>query len=256
MTTTSDPLDSGRMSLVEHLTELRNRIIKAVLAVAVGAVVCWIVYNPILDFLLEPYCDINPGSCDLIVTDPLESFSVRMTVAGYGGIALAMPVLLWQVWRFIAPGLYPHERKYASLFTALGVILFALGAGLAYYSLPRALDFLVEVGGGNLVTLYRADRYLSFVVKMMLAFGVGFEFPLVLVFLQMMGLVHYSSLGRQRRYALVGIVVLVAVLTPSGDPFTLLLLSVPMYLFYEASIAYGWIRERRRRRRERAEAGA
>lgn len=238
------------MSLVEHLTELRTRIIRSVLAVAVGAVVCWIFYEPILNWLLRPYCDTNPDSCTLIVTDPLESFSVRMTVAAYGGIALAMPVLLYQTWRFITPALYPHERKHASLFVGLGVVLFVLGAGLAYYSLPRALDFLIQIGGPDLVTLYRADRYLSFVVKMMLAFGVGFEFPLLLAFLQILGLVHYSTLARQRRYAIVGIVVLVAILTPSGDPFTLLLLSIPMYLFYEASIVFGWLRERRGRRRE------
>lgn len=255
MTVSADSLDSGRMSLVEHLTELRSRLIRSVLAVAVGAVVCWILYEPIIDLLRQPYCDIHPD-CPLVVFDPLESFSLRMTVAVYGGVALAMPVLLWQLWRFIAPGLYPHERKYASLFTFLGVVLFATGVALAYYSLPRALEFLIQIGGEELTTFYGAERYLRFVIKMMLAFGVGFEFPLILVFMQMMGLVHYSTLARQRRYALVGIVILVAVLTPSGDPFTLMLLSVPMYFFYEAAILYGWLRARRHRRREQAEADA
>jgi len=181
-----------------------------------------------------------------LVTDPLEPFSVRMMVAGYGGVAFAMPVLLWQVWRFVAPGLFKRERRWAVPFVASGVVLFAAGCWLAYWSIPRALDFLTGIGGPDLVSMFSPVRYLSFVVKMMLAFGIGFEFPLILIFLQLVGVITPVSLRRVRRYAVVGIVALVAVLTPSGDPFTLLVLSVPMLLFYEFAILFGVLRNRRR----------
>ncbi|MDE0117760.1 MAG: twin-arginine translocase subunit TatC [bacterium] len=250
------------MPLMAHLAELRVRLIKCVLAVAAGAVVCWVFYPQILDWLVAPYCDVVPdeavseeaarqnlfGGCELLVLDPLEPFSVRLTVAGYGGLTLAIPVVLWQVWRFVQPGLYPRERRHAAAFTVAGALLFALGAGLAYWSIPRALNFLASIGGEDLVTGFSPAKYLSFVVKMMAAFGIGFEFPILLVFLQLAGIVHYRQLIRGRRFAIVGIVALVAVITPSGDPFTLMVLSVPMYLFYEAAIAIGWIRARQQRR--------
>ena len=247
MTSTADPLDQSRMTLIEHLTELRTRLIRSVIAIAVGAVVCWFLYDTILEWLVDPYCDVQAQNCGLNVFEPLEGFSIRMSVAAYGGIGLAVPVWLWQAWKFISPGLYPHERRHGVTFVLLGVILFALGAGLAYWSLPRALDFLIEIGGEDLTTTFRAQAYVMFTVKMMLAFGLGFQFPLLLVFLQIIGIVHWKSLTNYRRMAIVGIVILVAVITPSGDPFTLMVLSVPMYLFYEAAIVFGWLRDRRAR---------
>ena len=245
--------DEGRMSLVEHLTELRTRIIRSVIAIAVGAVIGWFLYTPILDFILEPYCDTLGQACadgeaTLRIDEPLEGLSTRMMVAGYIGIMLAVPVWLWQAWRFIAPGLYPHERRHGVTFVGLGVALFAAGASLAYWTLPRALEFLTEIGGEDLVTEFRARAYIEFIIKMMLAFGLGFEFPLVLVFLQILGIVNHRSLAKQRRLAIVGIVILVAVITPSGDPISLLALAGPMYLFYEGAIIFGKLRDRRRRK--------
>ena len=258
------------MTLMEHLTELRGRLIKSMLALAVGAVICWIFYDQIFDFLLQPYCDTLPteaelatgdqssiqsqDQCLLFAREPLEGFSVRLTVAGYGGIALAIPVLLWQAWQFISPGLYPHEKRYAVPFVVSGVSLFVAGTGLAYWSIPRALEFLTNIGGESLEPLFAPAPYLSFVTKMMLAFGLGFQFPILLIFLQIAGLLDNQTLRKNRHYALVGIVVLVAIITPSGDPITLIVLSVPMYLFYETAILYGRLRERRRRRREAADA--
>lgn len=243
--------NQGNMSLVEHLSELRRRIIISVVSVAVGAVVAWFLYPNILDFLLEPHCDINGDNnglfqeCSLLVRSPLEGFSVRLSVVTYAGIGAAMPVILWQVWKFIAPGLYPHEKRYGMAFVVLSFILFAFGAALAYWSLPRALEFLVDVGGPSFENVYSPREYIGFVVKMMLGFGIGFEFPIVLIFLQLVGVVNNRVLRAGRRFALVGIVALVAVLTPSGDPYTLMVLSVPMYLFYEIAILFGWWRARR-----------
>ena len=137
------------MSMLEHLYELRDRIIKSAIAIAVGAVVAWFLYPQIFEILLDPYCDLQGSSVDdclLLQTEPLEGFSVRLKIAGYGGIALAMPVLLWQVWRFVTPGLYSHEKKWAYPFVFAGMALFLLGAGLAFYSLTPALEFLISVG--------------------------------------------------------------------------------------------------------------
>jgi sec-independent protein translocase protein TatC len=170
-----------------------------------------------------------------------------MKLAGYGGIAIAMPVILWQIWRFVTPGLYAHEKKYAIPFMASALTLFVLGAGLAYYTLPQALDFLISIGGSdNFVTAFQPAKYFSLITYMMLAFGIGFEFPILLVFLQMVGVLNVGMLKSGRRYAIVGICVLVAVITPSGDPISMLMLSVPMVLFYEISIIAGRIIERRR----------
>ena len=257
----------SHMTLMEHLTELRSRLIKSVASIAVGAVACWIAYPFILDFLLEPYCRTFPiedridsrlfgpdGGCNLYVTSPLEPFSVRLTIAGYGGLALAMPVVLWQAWRFIAPGLYRHEKRYAVPFVSVAALLFFMGAGLAYWSLPRALDFLVSIGGPDLVSLFSPKEYLGFVIKMMVAFGFAFQFPIVLIGLQAAGIVENRTLRKIRSYAIVGIVVLVAVITPSGDPFTLMALSIPMYAFYEIAILWGVLARRRQRKSEAAES--
>ncbi len=246
-------LDDGRMTLIEHLTELRTRIIRSVLAIGVCAVVGWFLYKPALRAIVEPYCEALGDKCPadgavLVLYEPLEGLSLRMMVAGYIGVALAVPIWLWQAWRFISPGLYPHERRHGLSFVVIGVALFVMGAGLAYWTLPRALQFLIDIGGEDLVTQYRGRAYVEFIIKMMMAFGLGFEFPLVLVFLQILGVLDYSTLARFRRYAIVGIVILVAVITPSGDPISLLALAGPMYLFYELSIVFGRLRARKRRR--------
>lgn len=258
----SAELEHGRMTLIEHLTELRQRLVRSLMAVGAGATLCWIFYDRIFNFLLKPYCRALPevadgeantlltrANCGLLVTNPLEGFGLRTTIALYGGIALAMPVILWQLWRFIAPGLYKHERHYAIPFVLLGVVLFALGGALAYWTMPKALDFLISIGGPDLITVYSAKPYLSLIIKMIVAFGLAFEFPLLLAFLQMIGVVTPQGLAKQRRYAAVGITVLVAVITPSGDPITLCVLAGPMYLFYEASIVFGkiWVRRRARK---------
>ena len=258
----SAELEHGRMTLIEHLTELRTRLVRSLVAVGVGATLCWTFYDRIFNFLLRPYCRALPevadsdtptlltrSNCGLLVTNPLEGFGLRTTIALYGGIALAMPVILWQLWRFVAPGLYKHERRYAVPFVVLGAVLFALGSALAYWTIPKALDFLISIGGPDLITVYSAKPYLSLIIKMMVAFGLGFEFPLLLAFLQMIGVVKPQGLAKARRYAAVGITVLVAVITPSGDPISLCVLAFPMYLFYEASIIFGRIWMRRRARK-------
>jgi sec-independent protein translocase protein TatC len=247
------------MTLVEHLTELRRRLVICVLAVAIGMIIGFIFYEWVFDILLSPYKDVvrqDPSSSaigeNLLATDPLEGFSVRMKTSTYTGIGLAMPVILWQIWKFVTPGLYEHEKRYAIPFVASALALFVLGAGLAYYTLPRAIDFLVDIGGDDLVTAYSPGKYFQLITYMMLAFGIGFEFPIVLVFLQMAGILQTDTLRRGRRFAIVGILVLVAVITPSGDPISMLMLSVPMVIFYEVAILIGSIITKRQAARASA----
>ena len=245
------------MTLVEHLTELRRRLVICVIAVAVGMIVGFVAYDWVFDFLLRPYEQIaNPDNSiaggKLIQIDPLEGFSIRMRTSAYTGIALAMPVILWQIWKFVTPGLYDHEKRYAIPFVASALALFVLGAGLAYYTLPRALEFLVDIGGDDLVTAFAPGKYFQLITYMMLAFGIGFEFPIVLIFLQLAGVLETDTLRRGRRFAIVGILVLVAVITPSGDPISMLMLSVPMVVFYEIAILIGSLLTKR----QAARAGA
>ncbi len=245
----------GDMSLIEHLTELRNRIMRTLIAVAVCAVVAWFLYPIVLDILLGPLrASAPPGIPGLngrvIALDPLQPFAIRLRVSSYLAIAMALPVILWQLWRFIAPGLYENEKRYGVAFIAAGTLLFVTGAAIAFWTMPKALEFLQTIGGeDNFVQTYSIDKYLRLITYMMLAFGIGFEFPLVVVALLLMGVVSTTQLRKSRRMVIVIVAVIVAVITPSGDPISMLALTVPMILLYEAAIIFGRVRDRRRRRR-------
>ncbi len=247
---------AGQMSLMEHLVELRSRIMKCAIAVAVGAAVGWFVYIPVLHFLTDPLRELSNNSSQLfpdgklLATDPLEPFAIRIKVSAYLGIFLAMPVILWQFWRFIAPGLYTNEKKYAAGFVASALSLFAAGAAIAYWTLPKALDFLSTIGGSSFVNGYTAQKYLMLIIYMMLAFGGGFEFPIVLIFLQLINVVTYQQLNGFRRWAYVLIAILAAVITPSADPISMCALMFPMWIFYEIAILFGYLRLRRQRKAE------
>ena len=192
--------------------------------------VAFILYDPILGFLSGPYHGITHGQ-KLIVTDPLEAFATRLKIAAWAGVFLASPAVLWQLWRFITPGLHPKEKKYAIPFIAASIVLFLMGAAVALLTLKPALQFLQSVGGHSLETYYRAGPYLSLVMLMIIAFGVAFEFPILLVFLELAGVVPSTRLRKWRRPA--------AVITPSQDPYSLFAMAIPMYLFYEGAILVG-----------------
>jgi sec-independent protein translocase protein TatC len=234
----SELTDDGRMTLWEHLAELRVRVIKSVIAVALGGVIGWILYPSVLEILLEPYRQVRPGA-ELVAFSPTEFFTVRIQIAAYIGIALAMPVLLWQVWRFVTPGLYPHEKKYAIPFIICALILFVAGATLAYMAITPALEFLLGLGGDNVEDLFSQHEYVTFTTWMMLAFGAAFEVPVLLVALQMIGVLTPRKLLGFWRYAIVIIAVVAAVITPSGDPITMLALVVPMVFLYFGAVGIG-----------------
>ena len=229
------------MSIIEHLTELRRRLIISAVAVGAGAVLAFVFYDRILDFLIQPYCDtLPPGeTCTLFITDPVEGFATRLKVATWGGLLLASPVVLFQLWRFITPGLNPNEKRYAVPFVTSSVALFCLGTVLARLTFPKALDFLLAVGGEDLEAILSPAKYLRLVILVMVAFGVAFLFPVLLVFLQLAGILTSATLKRWRRPAVVVIFVVAAVITPSQDPYSLFAMAGPMYLVYEASILIG-----------------
>ncbi len=241
-----------QMTLTEHLAELRSRVIRAALAVALGVIVILAFYDPVLEFLRQPYdnlCQRRPDlvtNCDLFSLGPLDGFNARLRIALYGGLILALPVVLWQVWRFIVPALHSREKKYAIPFIVSSVVLFAAGGWLAYITLDKGLEFLVSWSGSDVQQAFQITKYVSLVALMIAAFGVGFEFPVLLVFLQLAGVVRPRQLVEGWRIAIVSIVVLAAVITPSGDPITLIALTVPLVLLYFVAIGVGHLIVRRR----------
>jgi len=236
------------MTLGEHLAELRNRIIIAVFAFVVAAIVMFIVYPHVLHVLQQPYCKILPKGqkCTLYVTGPLDPLSLRIHIASYGGLVLSGPVILWEFWRFITPGLKRNEKRYVIPFIGASILLFCAGATLAYFTFPHALKFLNAIGGPTLQDIYNPNSYIGLIVALMFVFGVTFEFPVILVSLELVGVLTPKRLSSWRRWAIVLITVVAAVITPSGDPFSMLALAVPLYFFYEISIILGKILRRNR----------
>jgi len=227
------------MTLTEHLTELRRRLLVAVLAFLVAAVVAFLAYNQILAFLKGPYCHANHGHCLLYVTSPLDGLSLRIKIAAFGGLILASPVLLFELWRFITPGLKQKEKRYAIPFVLSSVLLFLCGIAVAYVSFSHALVFLGSIGGPGLQEIYNPNQYLSLIIWMMIIFGLTFEFPVLLVSLELARVVTPAQLLGWWRWAVIGITVAAAVLTPSGDPLSMLALVVPLVGFYFLAIGIG-----------------
>jgi sec-independent protein translocase protein TatC len=243
---------NDNMTLTEHLGELRMRLIRCLLAVVLGGVLVFVLYDPwIQDFLFHPYrvvCDANPDfGCngEPVLITPLGGFTTRMKVAGWGGLILALPVVLWQIWRFIVPGLEAKEKRYARPFILSTIALFALGAALAYLTLSKALQWLISFSG-QATAAFTPESYVSLVGLMMAAFGAGFLFPVLLVFLQLVGVLTYKQLLGWWRYATVVIAAIAAIITPSGDPISMLALAIPMFFLYWVSVLLGWIVARRR----------
>ena len=236
---------TGTMTLIEHLEELRHRVIVMFIAVAGGSIVGWFLYSPFIELIRKPFCDyVNaqpprqrpPTGCDLVFSATLEGFIVKLKVVVFLGLFLALPVVLYQLWAFVMPGLHDRERKMAVPFIASSMILFAMGGVVAYVTLPKGLDFLLGFAGEGFVPLITAGSFIGFVVLLTIAFGLSFEFPLVLIFLGLTGLVSSARLRAWRRPAIVLIAVFAAIITPSSDPYTMIAMLVPMYLFYEAAI--------------------
>jgi sec-independent protein translocase protein TatC len=240
------------MTLTEHLAELRVRIIRSALAVAVGMVLIIAFYDQVLDFLLQPYvdlCDRKPEDfCDpaLFNFSPTEGLATRVRVGLYGGIIAALPVLLWQIWRFVVPALNSKEKKWAIPVVLVSLTLFVAGGALAYFSVGQALEFLIGWSGSDVTQVYSVQSYVSLIGLMIFAFGLGFMLPVFVFGLQAFGVVTPKRLLSSWRIALVVIAVISAVITPSGDPVTMAMLGVPMFVLYFLAILVGWLVVRRR----------
>jgi sec-independent protein translocase protein TatC len=232
--------NDGRMTLVEHLVELRQRLFRAALAIAIASVVGFWLSEHILNWLNTYYSNsIHDPNARLVFFSPIEGFSNKLRIAGYVGLFGSSPVWLWQAWKFITPGLTGREKKYAVPFLVSSVLLFLFGAAIGLLTLPAGLSFLNGVAGKSQQSLYSTDKFLSFVSLVILAFGFSFLFPVVLVFLQLVNLVKPQQLLKQWRYAIVIIFVIAAVITPSQDPYTLFGMAGPMVVFYFGSILVG-----------------
>jgi sec-independent protein translocase protein TatC len=256
-------VEDSRMTLTEHLQELRARLAKSLLAVALMTIVVGVwFYNPVYHTLLHPYCHIPADrrllgqSCALTFTGVTDAFTIRLKVALIGGVILSMPIWLYQLWAFITPGLHRNERRWSLSFVFASLFLFATGVFIAYLILPKALDVLLSFGGPDLKALLTVDQYLGFVAHLLTIFGISFEFPLVLVMLNLAGILSAQRLRQWRRVSIFLLTVFAGAATPSTDPFTMLAMAVPLWLLYEAAVLFARIHDRRKERRSLSTAYA
>lgn len=257
------------MTLMEHLHELRNRLFVALSAIAFGGILGFIWWGmapfgwPSLgDLLTGPYCALpptlrltpNPGRCQLLQTAPFEVFTLRMQVGIAAGAVVTSPVWIYQIWAFITPGLYAKERKFALTFVGAASALFAGGAVLAYYVVPRGLSFLANLGGGQFITALTGASYISFLLTMLAVFGLTFELPLLVVMLNRVGVLPYEKLKRWQRGILFGLFVVAAVATPGNDPISMLALAFALVVLFEFAVLIARAHDRAVAR-QRAEQG-
>jgi sec-independent protein translocase protein TatC len=242
-------LPDGRMPLVEHIRELRRRLLVSVACIFVGVIACYVLWEPLFHFLREPYCHANPRrSCDLIVTGVFDAFNTRMRIAFIGGIVATAPIWLYQLGAFITPALHKHEKRYAGGFLGGALVLFLAGVTLGFLSVGHGLKILLHVAGPGVQNLLTLDKYFSFLTLMLLLFGVAFEFPVVVVFLNLVGLLTFDRMMRWQRGMVFCLFLAAAVLTPSTDPFTFLFLGGALVVLWELCVAAAWVRSRRRRK--------
>jgi Tat protein translocase TatC len=252
---------AATMTLVAHLTELRNRIAKALLALAVGTVVGFLWYDHgLLTFLTEPYCALpgelrlqQDGDCRLVVLDVFGGVLLRLKIAVIAGAVLSAPFWLYQLWAFVTPGLKRNEKRYTVGFVVASSALFALGAVMAYLTLRKGLELLLSLAGDEVAFQLTAELYLGFVTSLLVAFGLSFELPLVAVALNLVGVLSYQALRTSRRWIFFLTIVFAAFVTPTQDPFTMLAMALPMVLLFEMAIQIARFVDRRRAKRAATE---
>ncbi|MEX0989774.1 MAG: twin-arginine translocase subunit TatC [Actinomycetota bacterium] len=238
----------GSMTLIQHLEELRHRLVLAFGAIFLGAIAGWFLYPPVIRLLQDPYCqtitalptenrpDFGGDGCAFVFNGAVDGALLKFKVVIFLGLIIALPIVLYQLWKFIVPGLTKRERRMSVPFIGSATALFLFGVFLAYVTLPKALEFLLGFAGEGFVPLLTGDKYLSFFIFVSLSFGLAFEFPILLIFLTSVGVLTSRQLRDARRYAVLGIAVFAAVLTPSQDPYTMLGMMIPMVIFYEVAI--------------------
>ena len=223
----------GRMPLMDHIRELRNRVVKMALALAAGMVVGFIFFDPVWRVIERPLCSATIrghtgcqtlGVNQLALDGPLDSFYLRVKVAVIVGVILSSPVWLYQIWAFVAPGLYAREKRWGYLFLGTAVPLFLIGVTLAYWSLGRSMHYLLGLTPGGVANIIQVDQYMSFVMAMMLAFGLAFEVPLLIIMLNLAGILTHQRFRKWRRVMIFGVFLIAGMANPSPDPITMLIL--------------------------------
>lgn len=226
--------------------ELRVRLVRSAMAVALSTALCAYFVPYIFAFLLRPIVAYLPPPQNLVVLSPLEPVVAYVKVAVMSGVLLAMPFILFQLWRFISPGLYAHERRMILPFVVLGTLFFFGGAAFGFFVfLPATFKFLVGVVPAHVEAHYSLERYFSLITPLLLACGAIFEMPLILAILALAGVVDVKGLRQKRKYAIIGAFVVSAILTPTVDPYMQTLMALPMIVFYEIGILFAWLLQRR-----------
>ena len=248
---------SAAMPLTEHLRELRNRLVKSAIAIAIGMVIGWIYYPQLFAWVSAPFESVvaqaqaDGHEITLALTGVADPFILQIQLSAVAGVVLAAPVWLYQLWRFVTPGLHGHERRWAIGFAAAATPLFAAGVMLAYTVLPYGLQVLFGFTPDGVENIVSVDKYLSFFIRTILIFGVGFLVPLLLVLLNFAGVLTGRRLVGWWRWIIIIILVFAAIATPTGDPINLLLLAVPIYLLVLVAVGICLLNDRRRARRRK-----
>jgi sec-independent protein translocase protein TatC len=249
----------GSMALADHLRELRARVLRSVLVVTLGMVLGLFFFDQLLSLVLEPYQAAAAQLTDVKTTAYIKGAGgpllLHLKLAGIAGVVVTSPYWLYQIWAFILPGLHAHERKWSRIFVAVAGPLFALGVATGYYVLPRGLEVLIGFTPDRLENLVEFGEYFSFFTRMLLVFGVAFEIPLFVVLLNLAGIVRGRALAEHRPWIIVGVFVFAAIATPSTDPFSMLMLALPMTVLFLVSEVVARVFDRRRERAVRESLG-
>jgi sec-independent protein translocase protein TatC len=246
-TKNENEIPSGEMSILEHLTELRSCLIKSLIAVGIGTIASFVFAEYIFNFLAEPLLKVLPEDQQkLVFTSLPEVFFVYIKVAIFAGILLASPVVFYQIWRFVAPALYRSERRYVVPFVFISTVFFFMGAGFSYFQIfPYGFKFFIGFSDETIRPMITLKEYLKFSTRLLLAFGLVFEMPIIISFMAKIGIVTPAFLRKQRKYAILLMVLLAAILTPP-DVVTQLMMAGPMYILYELSILSAMVFGRRK----------
>jgi sec-independent protein translocase protein TatC len=242
----------GRMALADHLRELRARLLLVTLVLTLGIVVAWFFYDQLFNLLLDPYEDARARLADKgvksepVVTGVATSLLLRLKISALGAVVATSPFWLYQIWGFIVPGLHPHEKRWTKAFALVAGPLFVAGVAVAYYVLPKGMEVLIGFTPGNLTSLVDFGDYFRFLTRMMLVFGIAFEIPLFVVMLNLAGVVSGRTLGAYRPWIVLGTFVFAAVATPSTDPFSMIMLAIPMTALFLMSEGIARVVDRRR----------
>ncbi len=246
-----------KLPLTAHLEELKKRLIRSLIGIGIGLFACYYYKEWLFRIVTKPLMDVMPKNSFMIFTSLPEAFFTYLKVSFFASLFLTAPFTLYQIWKFISPGLYPREKKYVVPFVLTSSILFIGGLVFGYYlALPPAFGFFMEFSSDTLRPMFTMREYLTFALKLLLAFGVSFELPVFIFFMTKLGIVNSRMMSRQRRYAILIIFIAAAFLTPSPDAFTQIIMAVPLMVLYELSIYVAKFAERKKKETDAEEVSA